>query len=82
MQYAGIRSDGLTVSISGMRVFTPHPSIFPYTFRTFFGMLDGQTVYETAESLEEIWKIIDTDSRMIINGNAKAEDEGDDTEYE
>ncbi|WP_287449089.1 hypothetical protein [Sellimonas sp.] len=72
----------MTVSISGMRVFTPHPSIFPYTFRTFFGMLDGQTVYETAESLEEIWKIIDTDSRMIINGNAKAEDEGDDTEYE
>lgn len=45
-------------------------------------MLDGQTVYETAESLEEIWKIIDTDSRMIINGNAKARDEGEDTEYE
>lgn len=55
---------------------------FSVYFPDFFGMLDGQTVYETAESLEEIWKIIDTDSRMIINGNAKAEDEGDDTEYE
>ncbi|MFQ7312487.1 MAG: hypothetical protein ACLROL_11595 [Sellimonas sp.] len=72
----------MTVSISGMRVFTPHPSIFPYTFQTFFGMLDGQTVYETAENLEEIWKIIDTYSRMIISGNTKARDEGEDTEYE
>lgn len=45
-------------------------------------MLDGQTVYETAENPEEIWKIIDTYSRMIINGNAKAEDEGEDTEHE